>query len=504
MVPALIAGATERGPVAQTDHRPQQNTKLAYDRPLPDSVKRAIIDVTVIDAVTKSPIGLAEILILNYVDLRYHRFPTDRRGRVRFAYPYADTPEVSLEVRKEGYVPRRSGWGLEKKALDAPRQVTIALRRGVEIGGIVLDERGQPIEGVTVVVTVDDYGLGGRLKEPLGEEILYEVPFATARDGRWHTRSCPPSAKTLALQLIHPDYVSAGCSSLGGPGLRHPSLQALRQRTDSQVMSKGVRVSGRVTDVAGDPIPGARICDSSMGQTFLSYVLHTETDLDGRFHFHFKPGENIKLTAQVDGFEPMTKSLVVHPDQNPVQFQLATGKKILGRVVDRDGEGIPGAVVFIPRFTKHEGVFLRTLTDSEGRFAWASAPSEPVEFSIYKDGYLGLDRLSFTAADEESTVVLQRGVTVVLGARDATTGQRINEFSIETGSLDLATGMTSWKPGLTATVAGGEYRTTLTTAGAPYQFRIKAAGYKTNTSRVLKGGERDFEEVIDLKRTTDH
>src|SRR5208283_5747078 len=107
-------------------------------------------------------------------------------------------------------------------------------------------------------------------------------------------------------------------------------------------------------DSAGKPIPGARISDSSQGLTFLDYVRRTETAADGRFHFHFEPNEKVKLTVQVSGFEPATRSIVANPNHEPIEFKLDSGKVIRGRVVDLGGKPVPGANVIIDRFTKHE------------------------------------------------------------------------------------------------------------------------------------------------------
>ena len=81
----------------------------------------------------------------------------NQEGHLRVVYPYSDEPSLSIEVRKEGYVPQRSGWGSETKKDGPPREVTIALRHGTPMGGLVIDEAGKPIEGVTVVATVDAY-----------------------------------------------------------------------------------------------------------------------------------------------------------------------------------------------------------------------------------------------------------------------------------------------------------------------------------------------------------
>jgi len=497
-------GAIELGRVAAAQSEPpQQKVKLAYDQPLPDSVRKSIVEVVVVDAASRAPIADAEVMVLNYVDLRFHTFSTDKRGLLRVVYPYSDKPALSLEVRKEGFVPQRSGWGFEKEKVDAPRQVTIALRSGVEVGGLVVDKAGRPIEGVTVVVSAEEYSPGDRLKHELGWEMLYEVPFRTGRDGRWRTGSCPPTATKIALQLIHSDYVSGGCATLAGPGLRHPSLEALRMQTDRQVMTKGVRVNGRVVDAAGKPIPGARICESSRGLTFLTYVRHAETDTGGRFHFHFEPDESVNLTVQVNGFEPATRSLTAKPDQDPIEFVLDAGKVIRGRVVDLGGKPIPGALVFIPGPAKHKGVFLRTWTDWEGRFIWGSAPSGQVELSISKEGYLWIAIESFTADDKETVVVLKPALTVMLSVRDAGTGRPIKSVSVETGTIDPATGSLRWQSEPAADSDDGVFRVTLDATKGPYQLRVKSKGFGWTASRTIRGDEKDVTEVIHLEKSKD-
>jgi hypothetical protein len=161
-------GTVEIGRANAADSTPpQQKLKLAYDQSRPDSVRRAIVEIAVLDSATRAPIADALVMVLNYVDLEYHNFPTDEDGLLRVVYPYPDNPQLALEVRKEGFVPQRSGWGFEKEKASTPRRVTIGLRRGVAMGGLVVDEAGQPIEGVTVVASVDQYDPGDRLKDKL-------------------------------------------------------------------------------------------------------------------------------------------------------------------------------------------------------------------------------------------------------------------------------------------------------------------------------------------------
>jgi hypothetical protein len=465
-------------------------------------VRKAIAEVTVVDVVTQAPISDAEVMVLNYVDLEYHSFSTNKQGQVRFIYPYPDKPAASLEVRKDGYIPQRSGWGEQNEKGETPRHVKVTLRRGTRMGGVVVDESGQPIEGVTVVATVDEYGPGERLQEPLGHEMFYEIPFLTGRDGRWRTDSLPPTTRKVSLQLIHPDYVSGGCSTLGGPGLRSPSIESLRKESDRQVMTKGVRISGGVIDAAGNPIPRARVSDSSRGMTHLTYVRHTETDSDGRFHFHFQPYERLTLSVHASGFEPHAKSIEARPGIGPLEFRHRFGKVIRGRVVDIEGKPIEAACVAISNAGRQRAIFLRTWTDSAGQFLWGSAPPWEVLLSISKEGYIPDLRAVFSPKDQEKTVVLRPVLSVTITACDAETSLTINQlFSIEYGILDPNQDAIDWLPTPTSrTVGPGENEAILDATGGPYRLRVQCDGFEPAATRLIRGDEKDVREMIKLKR----
>ena len=286
---------------------------------------------------------------------------------------------------------------------------------------------------------------------------------------------------------------------MAGPGMRHPQIVLLRSQLDHQVMTKGVKLSGRVVDAADKPIPGARISESSDGMTFLTYNRHVETDAEGRFHFHFNPNEKVTLTAQVKGYEPDTKSVVVEHGIEPIEFRLEPGRVIRGRVVDLSGKPIPAANIIIPHYSSHQGVFLRTWTDLDGRFRWDSGPTKAVELSIGKDGYVWIDRLKFLPFDQETLVKLKPALYVTITARDAQTGKAVKEFSTETGVSDPDAGTVTWKPEV-RTVTDGEHRTTLDATEGPYRFRITSKGYEAGLSRVVEKYEKEATLVIDLEK----
>lgn len=57
-------------------------------------------------------------------------------------------------------------------------------------------------------------------------------------------------------------------------------------------------VSGRITDVYGESIPGAKIVIPETGETFFA-------DLDGNFKFTLKTDKEYSVTINTLGFEPL-------------------------------------------------------------------------------------------------------------------------------------------------------------------------------------------------------
>ncbi len=142
----------------------------------------------------------------------------DGCNRLTFKYPYVGArPMLNFELRKNGYVPLRHAWGPGPGSSPVVDALAIRLCRGTTMGGTVVYTEDQPDAGVTVVMTVR-HGPGKRPENPGGYEIYHEVPSRTDRNGRWRTDSVPPGAEEIHLQLIHPDFVSDGSTTVSAKG----------------------------------------------------------------------------------------------------------------------------------------------------------------------------------------------------------------------------------------------------------------------------------------------
>ena len=131
------------------------------------------------------------------------------------------------------------------------------------------------------------------------------------------------------------------------------------------------------------------------------------TDAFGRFHIgNALPRETV-VTAQAAGYAPEMQPLNVQPGLAPVELRLGPGNTIRGRVVDREGHPIKGAIVGPFRWRGHQTLEWRVETDALGQFRWDDAPSDAVSMSASKRGY-SHSSVEITPPTKEYVLTLSR------------------------------------------------------------------------------------------------
>ncbi|MFP2898968.1 carboxypeptidase regulatory-like domain-containing protein [Corallococcus sp. 4LFB] len=165
---------------------------------------------------------------------------------------------------------------------EAPRPVRTKTRWPVEEAAFtvrVVDPAGQPVPGVKLVARRADHGsLVSRsgTSDATGTVRLHVMP------GWYVVQAEAPGF----VNLLHPDARIA------------PGAETRLELT----LMRAVPFAGRVVDLEGRPVAGARLRLTPSGDGDSS--LRSESDAEGRFHFDNVPAGAVKLRAEKDGWSP--------------------------------------------------------------------------------------------------------------------------------------------------------------------------------------------------------
>jgi hypothetical protein len=360
---------------------------------------------------------------------------------------------------------------------------------GTTIGGIIRNEEGQPIEGVTVSLLVPSENSGG-----IERVSIWDHAEKTDAEGRWRCDIMPAKLDDIWIRLGHPDYIS---DEVYGK-TPAPPIEALRNLTGVMVMKKGVTVAGRVVDLDGKPIEGATVAQGS--DRFGTHYPSATTDKDGRFEFKSVRPEQMVLTVQADGYAPELEQPVPQEGMTPVEFKLERGHTLRARVVDKAGNPIAGAFVAADTWRGHRSLEWRVDTDAEGRFRWDEAPADEVLIDMGKQYYMSVRHYGMTASDQEYAITMNPMLRVNGRVVDKETGQPIPKFTVCPG-IDWGDGRAiSWERRQIKPFAEGQYEITFDEPRPGHYFRVEAEGYLPEVSRSFDDGEGEVAHDLELKK----
>jgi hypothetical protein len=196
----------------------------------------------------------------------------------------------------------------------------IELSRGTTLTGGVQDESGRPLEGVRVAKGYFGHGSG----------------VATDNRGRF------------ALSGFVPQRRIGLCLSKNG--FINEQLELNPTNSITVVMKKLYRLSGRVSDPEGQPVPAYKMMygPGRTPQDFKCESLSVSNRL-GEFELEFEtPGTNwIAVTA--DGSAVAERWYDIQRNMDPVEIRLQPGVQLSGRVIRENGEPVAAAVRIVPQ-----------------------------------------------------------------------------------------------------------------------------------------------------------
>jgi RNA polymerase sigma factor (sigma-70 family) len=322
---------------------------------------------------------------------------TDDSGEARILEPNdpAKNSGPNVFVVADGYVPKAVAFRED----NITPEYTIKLDAARTAAGIIVDDAGAPVSGVTVLIRSPGTEPGQI------ESIDFQTcPVTNREDGAWSCSYIPPNFTEINFVLQKAGYA-----------VTHPVVPVSRVNLTNLVfvIDRGFSLSGQVTDSENQPVAKVRVrvidgdrSKTRVGQTDNNGVFHL-TGLAGEASgYHSSPLQtnesgavivrglasegpvHVDVTFQAEGYASQLRKIEFAGASNIVNQTLFPGNVFRGRVVDESGRAISNAVVQTD--SDREGIrwFQWSVrTDADGRFEWDSAPAGEVLYWIEADGY---------------------------------------------------------------------------------------------------------------------
>jgi beta-lactamase regulating signal transducer with metallopeptidase domain len=418
---------------------------------------------------------------------------TNAEGRLVLELPKKPI-RFNVSIKTAGYGPYWASWNSEKHPQSIPSQFVADLDAGWSVGGVVVNDSGQPVEGIEVHPSVnfkkrpgdtDQLGVGTRI--------------VTDSNGKWRFDNVPVSKNDIHVAVSHPDYQ---------PLRRRLSRNAFEVKRDAAPtghieLKRGMTVSGTVTDETGDPIEGALVRTK-----FHNDIRKAKTDKRGVFRLVACEPRMARIVVSAKGRATDMQEVRVDPDMAPINFSMKPGGKIRVRVVDEQGNGIPKARIFFQRWRGRIDYFefdhVSQYADENGVWEWNEAPLDEFKADICRPGGMQLSKQSLIAREEEFVFKPPRALVVSGSVADARTKEPIKKFRVIPGlrNSDPRIGM-NWLRGDSYEASDGEYRIRSKRGYPAHLVRIEAEGYKVAISRDIMTDEGDVEFDFELQPAKD-
>ncbi|MDR2440598.1 MAG: hypothetical protein LBE12_14645 [Planctomycetaceae bacterium] len=350
----------------------------------------------------------------------------------------------------DGFTPYERTWrdtNVEKLPKHYVRQLTELAAE--PIGGIVRDANGKPVEGAEVYFTVS---LIGRKSDPNSGSFTnrYAQWIKTDAEGRWKYAVLPKEQleQNFDMSIEHPNY----------PKFRIAKGQLfkdyLAKDTDGHfsktvTISNGLPLQGLVTDEQNNPVEGVLVYSNVVKREGAALYGTTRTNAKGEFLFEqcSPKGElgNISIGVAPKNFAPDVIEITeIIAGMEPVKIVLKHGKKLVLKMVDKNGKPVSGLKLMSRSWRKHCGnILFRLFEDADeygvlkigddGLFVWENATEDDPHFVInggnnYQNVAVDYNSLKF--GGEENIITFLPTINVTGNVTDAETGQPIPAFQV--------------------------------------------------------------------------
>jgi peroxiredoxin len=446
----------------------------------------------VVDADTGQPVSGVKVRAWVRAD------PTDAAGVCSIPLPKPETGNFSFRITltKDGYVGQYITWSKSRhdEIKDMGTHFLASLQKGVSIGAVVKNDKGEPVPGARVILSgpaPDD--VGGRVRSVVAPNYHAE---RTDAGGQWRFAEAPADLENLIFHVIQPEYVSTTFACQGAKtdvdGVVFLPKEDLLAGKAVMALGHGIELAGRVVDAAGKPVAGAGI---TRNHEWRNPAAALTNDTDGRFKIvNLRPGE-IYLTFEAKGLAAQTRLLTLSNGMPDLKIEMAPGRPFRGKVVDEGGKPISGATAQMDREELGPLDYdWSESTGADGRFNWDSAPEGPHPYFFSASGYHPRTEPALVADGQEHVVVLRQKTdgdkTAIDGqVRESASNAPLEKFIVYVKELKGAAD-SHFEQAFTN--AGGHYTVAVNSDASGYVISVGAPGYRVEASNMKAPGDGDL------------
>ncbi len=416
----------------------------------------------------------------------------DAEGKVEVAFPKPPTGLV-IHISTPGFGPYRASWQNPFREEPPPARFTAELEPAWSMSGTVVDSEGKPIGGTRVGVSIPfKERPGGR-----GPIHTNEGPTTDA-SGHWRYDSVPVSLDQVFVNISHPDFT---------PILRTLSRSDFEDKPDRKSrgmigLSRGVKLTGTVTDDAGVPI-----ADALVRSKFINNVCEARTLADGTYRLVGCPEGAARIVVSAKGRATETREITIDGAMGPVDFRLKPGGTVRVRVVDVAGKPMPRARILPYRrggtIEDFDFKNVNIFADADGLWVWDEAPLGEFYAQVCPPGKgMQLPDRPLIARDQDYFFRIPAPLVISGKVVDSVTKQPIKTFRVVPGIRSSETEM-DWCDESAFLINDGRYQITHKLSCPAYLVRIEADGYQTAVSREIKSDEGSVSVDFELERRKD-
>lgn len=419
---------------------------------------------------------------------RYGTFcRTTDQGVLAIRFP-AKHPYLGISIVSPGYGPYWAQW---EKII--PDELTAELDAAWTVGGVIVDEEGNPVEGAKVHPSLE-------FKKRPGNEFQLAIGDSATTDaqGRWKFESVPESLAEVSVAINHKDFrplrMNLNRADYGVEGNQDPAR--------TLTLDRGLIVVGRVTDDVGQPIAGAVVKTE-----FVNEEREATTDDNGEYMLSGCDAARVRVVVHAPGKALTRKEVDVAEGMKPVDFQMAPGGHVRIRIVDHEGKPVPKTRVFFQRWggdriNYFEFDHVDQYANADGIWEWNEAPLDGFHADIAPPAGVQLSERPFEPRAEEYLVKLYPPLIIRGNVVDAETRKPIPEFKVVPGLVFNGDNV-YWNRGDAIEARNGRYEIRPDRSDILHTFRIEATNYRAAVARHIQADEGSVTIDLELEAATD-